>query len=112
MDYHVHGENNQLNGFYVINTQEESCKLLIHEPRSSKNILSLPIKPGENLTLAHNMVNYAPKAGDLIITNSWLPHSFTRNRSENAFEFVHININVIPNPNYIIPEPVPVPIIV
>ena len=30
--------------------------------------------------------------GDLFITNSWLPHSFTRNQSEQPFEFIHFNI--------------------
>lgn len=100
MDYHVHGEGNQLNAFYILEAPEDSCTLHIYDPRSAKNILSLPVKPISELTLAHNTVNYTPKMGDLIFTNSWLPHSFSRNRSNKNFNFLHININVIYNPDY------------
>lgn len=100
MDYHIHGEGNQLNAFYIIDAPEDSCVFQIHEPRSAKNILSLPIKASNTLTLAHNTISYTPTEGDLIFTNSWLPHSFTRNRSNADFNFIHVNINVVPNPDY------------
>jgi hypothetical protein len=36
-----------------------------------------------------------PEPGDLIFSNAWLEHSFTRNRSNLPFNFIHININIL-----------------
>jgi len=43
------------------------------------------------------MVNFTPKAGMLMISNAYLPHSFTKNGANKALQFVHMNINVIPS---------------
>jgi uncharacterized protein (TIGR02466 family) len=99
MDYHVHGDA-VLTGFYFIDTPPESSSMVLHDPRPAKNITSLPVRQSESLTLAHQDVYYTPQPGDLIFTNSWLPHSFTRNVSDSHYNFIHINVNVINNPNY------------
>lgn len=100
MDYHIHGDGNQLNAFYFVDSPDNSIHLTVHDPRSAKNIINLPIKQIPELTMGHNMLFYTPKPGDLFITNSWLPHSFTRNASKEDVNFIHMNINVFPNPNY------------
>jgi len=99
MEYHVHGDA-VLSGFYFIDTPLDSSSMIIYDPRSAKNITSLPIRSSSTLSLAHNQVFYTPEPGDLIFTNSWLPHSFTRNRSKEDYNFLHINVNVTSNPNY------------
>ena len=104
MEYHVHGDGNQLNAFYFIDIPDDSMHMIAHDPRPAKNILNLPLKQTDTLTMGHGMVFYTPKPGDLFITNSWLPHSFTRNRSKSDVNFIHMNINVIPNPDYRPPE--------
>lgn len=104
MDYHVHGDGNQLNAFYFLDVPDNSMNMIAHDPRPAKTILNLPLKQSSELTMGHSMVFYAPKPGDLFITNSWLPHSFTRNRSNSDVNFIHMNINVIPNPDYRPPE--------
>jgi hypothetical protein len=40
------------------------------------------------------MINYHPKEGMLMLTNAWLPHSFTRNMSDKPMRFIHFNVNV------------------
>ena len=98
MEQHIHGLGTQLCGFYFIDTPSDSSKAFFHDPRSAKVYAGLPEKYSETLTLAHNMVYYSPEPGDLIITNSWLAHSFTRNASKNHFNFIHINIRVLNSP--------------
>ena len=100
MEYHVHGDGNQLNAFYFLEATSDSMHMIVHDPRPAKTIINLPLKQTSDLTMGHGMVYYTPKPGDLFITNSWLPHSFTRNRSKSEVNFIHMNINVIPNPNY------------
>jgi hypothetical protein len=33
-----------------------------------------------------------------MFTNSWLPHSFTKNPSKKPFKFIHFNVGVMPAP--------------
>ena len=40
------------------------------------------------------MINFVPKEGQLMFTNSWLPHSFTKNQSKKPIRFIHFNIAV------------------
>jgi hypothetical protein len=100
MDYHIH-QNLPLVGFYFIEVPED-CDVfsLVHDPRSAKIYSSLPMRMQEDAHMAFNSIQYKPNAGDLYFTNGWLPHSFTRNRSDKSFNFMHFNINVIDNPNY------------
>jgi Putative 2OG-Fe(II) oxygenase len=103
MDYHIHNDA-ILNGFYFIDAPEGSSDLIIHDPRHSKIARGLQIKNSEEIFLAHDQVFYTPVSGDLLFTNGWLPHSFTRNRNNKPFNFIHININVVDNPNFSIQQ--------
>jgi len=99
MDYHTHGDST-LCGFYFLDVPEDSSVMSIHDPRPSKVVTFLPQKMTSTATLASNIINYNFKPGDLVITNNWLPHSFSRNRSNEHFNFIHININITNNPDY------------
>ena len=99
MEKHSHGHGTYLTGFYFLDTPDDSSTMFIHDPRSVKVHSGLPTRDGADLTLAHNYVFYKPKQGDLIFTNSWLEHSFTRNASNYPYKFIHINIKVVPRQN-------------
>lgn len=92
MDYHYH-PGSILSGFYIVSAPENSNQICFHDPRMHRQFdMSLPFKPVNEITLASTMVFYQLKDGDLFITNSWLPHSFTRNQNEQPFKFIHFNI--------------------
>ena len=95
MEQHIHGQEVQLCGFYFIDTPPESSKLVIHDPRSVKIFAGLPERKSEEVSFADNIIIYTPNEGDLIFTNSWLAHSFTRNASKLPYNFIHINIRVM-----------------
>lgn len=97
MEYHLHGENSQISGFYFLEAPERSSNIFFHDPRAVKVYAGLPERDLNQLTVATSMINYAPEPGDLIMTNSWLPHSFSRNRSYLPVKFLHFNIGVIAN---------------
>jgi len=97
---HVHGLNNVLTGFYFLKCPENCCKVVFHEPRVSKEFGNyLPEKNESQVTLSSQAVNFIPEPGKLIITNSWLPHTFTRNESDESLIMIHFNIAAIFEPS-------------
>lgn len=94
MEQHSHG-NSRLVGFYFIDVPEDSSRLCFYDPRILKTYTGLSLKGTDIYTPALSSIFYVPKPGDLYITNSWLEHSFTRNKSVKSFNFLHINIDVI-----------------
>jgi len=96
MDRHIHGNGAVLSGFYFLDCPKDSCKVLFHHTNDAKVISNLPEKDNSNLTHASNMVNFEPKEGMLMFTNSWLPHSFSKNQSKKPMRFIHFNIAVAP----------------
>ena len=97
MDTHVHGRGAQISAFYFIDTPPKGCKLVIHDPRPGKVIINLPEKDDKEITMGSHQIVFTPKAGVLIFANSWLPHSFTKNMSEEPVRFVHMNLSVAIN---------------
>jgi hypothetical protein len=95
MEQHVHNDGAQLVGFYFLDVPENSSTLMLHDPRPGK--VAVELRKGDETggTFSASMVGVMPKPGDLIFTNSWLPHSFTRhNNDKEPLRFVHINISV------------------
>jgi uncharacterized protein (TIGR02466 family) len=93
---HVHGNGNILTGFYFLECPEDSCKLVIHDPRPAKEFGNyLPEKDVNNGTDASEAINFNPVAGQLIITNAYLPHTFTKNSSKEFFKMLHFNVSAI-----------------
>ena len=96
MEKHSHGQGVQLTGFYFLDTPEDSSRMFIHDPSLVKTYASLPVRQSENIVSAHTAISYIPKPGDLIFTNSWVEHSFSRNASQHPYNFIHINVRVVP----------------
>ena len=99
---HIH--NSILSGFYFIETPPDGCRLIIHEPRSTKEFAALIERDPSQATYASNMINFVPEPGTIIFTNSWLPHSFTRNLSKKPFRMIHFNVSVSYVPPVMIKE--------
>lgn len=97
-DVHIHGNQGQLCGFYFLENEKDSVRALVHDPKSAKVYASLPQADENKVTVASNIINFAPEPGLFMLINTWMPHSFTRNTSSKPFKFIHFNINVIYNP--------------
>jgi uncharacterized protein (TIGR02466 family) len=104
MDQHVHGYGSQIVGFYFLETPEDCSRVIFHDPRSAKVQIDLPEQDMSMATSASKMINFTPKPGLMIFSNSWLAHSFTRHAADLPIKFVHFNLNVIQDPN-ITPAP-------
>ena len=98
MDAHVHGFGSQIVGFYFLETPEDCSRVVFHDPRAAKVQIDLPEQDMNAATPASKAVNFTPKPGMMIFTNSWLMHSFTRHAAELPIRFVHFNLTVIHQP--------------
>lgn len=94
METHIHGMGAQVSAFFFLDVPADGCKLVIHDPRPAKMIINLPQADEGKITPASNQIVFTPEVGTLILTNSWLPHSFTRNNSDKPVRFVHMNLSV------------------
>lgn len=90
MDNHSH--NTQISGFYFLEVPDDSSKLLFHDPRPVKNYAGLVERNISELTPACESIYFDPKPGDMFFTNSWLPHTITRNRSKQVLKVIHFNV--------------------
>jgi uncharacterized protein (TIGR02466 family) len=100
LEQHVHPHGVLLSGFYFLDTPEDSGQMVeIHDPRPGKVQSSLPMKDQSIITESNNSLYIKPEPGLFVISNSWLPHSITRNSSNESCKFIHFNVSVIPNPN-------------
>jgi uncharacterized protein (TIGR02466 family) len=98
MDYHVHGLGAMVSAFYFLDVPENGCQLVLHDPRPTKWMIDIATKDPSQVTDASERVYVAAKAGTIIFTNSWMPHSFTKNFSTEPTRFVHMNLSVAMNP--------------
>lgn len=94
MDQHVHPYGVALSGFYFLKTPENGCMAEIHDPRPGKVQASLPPRDLSKVTQANNSLLIKPEPGMMVFTNAWLPHSFTRNASDEPATFIHFNVSV------------------
>jgi hypothetical protein len=105
MDYHAHPGGNFLVGFYFLDVPEGSPHAVVHDPRPSRMMLSLPEANPSQATLASTMINFKPEPGTIMVAPAWLAHSFGRNPSKAPFRFVHFNISVQPSAPAACPMP-------
>jgi uncharacterized protein (TIGR02466 family) len=98
MDAHVHGFGSQIVGFYFLETPENCSRIVFHDPRAAKVQIDLPEQDINMATPASKMINFMPKPGMMIFSNSWLMHSFTRHAADLPIKFVHFNLTVIHQP--------------
>jgi hypothetical protein len=94
IDTHVHGGGSQISAFYFLEVPENSCKLIIHDPRPAKVIIDLPEKDNNKVSPASRMIVFTPQEGTLFLAPAYLPHQFTRNFNAEPMRFVHMNLSV------------------
>jgi len=92
-DTHTH-PGGQITGFYFLETPENCCRVVFQDPRHGKNHGAIGERNMSQATLASYEINYQPTAGDFFFTNSWLPHSFTRNANIKPMRFIHFTLGV------------------
>lgn len=96
MEQHTHGAGSQIVGFYFLETPENCSRVMFHDPRPVKPSTAWFEKDPTTVTAASNIVNFQPKPGLLMFTNSWLPHSFSRHGADAPIKFIHFNIGLRP----------------
>ena len=94
MEQHIHGFGAQIVGFYFIDAPENCSRVVFHDPKAAKVQINLPEIDTTQATFASNMVNFVPRPGMLMFTNSWLAHSFTRHASDKPIRFIHFTLAV------------------
>lgn len=96
MEQHVHPYGVAISGFYFLTAPEGGSVIELHDPRPGKVQASLPLKNQNKVSEANNMLNITPQPGLMVFSNAWLPHSFTRNTSNDPVKFIHFNVSVRP----------------
>lgn len=94
MEQHVHGFGSQIVGFYFLEAPENCSKVVVHDPRAAKVQIDLLEQDVNMATPASKAINFTPKPGMMIFTNSWLAHSFSRHAADLPIKFVHFNLTV------------------
>ena len=92
MDSHVHGHGVQISAFYFLDMPKGGCKLMIHDPRPGKVMANLYDLDKKKVTQASHQIVFTPEPGTLVLLNSWLPHSLSKNFSKSPCRFVHMNL--------------------
>lgn len=98
MTYHVHNMGAQISAFYFLDVPKGGCQFLIHDPRPTKMMVNLPDADEKVVSGATSHIVFTPEPGTLLFTNSWLPHSFSKNMSMDPTRFVHMNLSVTMSP--------------
>lgn len=91
---HIH-PNCQISGFYFLDVPKDSSRVVFHDGNQAKKMIALPESNMNNATYASTMINYEPKPGMMMFTNSWLSHSFLKNSSKKPFTFIHFNVTLM-----------------
>jgi len=94
MEQHVHPNGCKIVGFYILEAPKNCSQIVIHDPRPGKVQDSFGPEFTCYIENSTNSIYIPPKPGMLMFTNSWLPHSFTRNGSDFPFSFIHFNIGI------------------
>jgi len=98
IDYHVHGLGSMISVFYFLDVPHNGCQLVLHDPRPTKWMIDIATRDPSQITDASERVFVPSKAGTLVFTNSWMPHSFTKNFNSEPTRFVHMNLSVTMSP--------------
>lgn len=94
MEQHIHGGGAYIVGFYFLEAPENCSRVMFHDPRVGKTQIDLPQTDINKATIASQIINFQPKPGLLIFTNSWLAHSFSRHAADTPIKFIHFNLAV------------------
>jgi hypothetical protein len=82
-----------ITGFYFLKVPQDSFEVIFYDPRPAKEFLSFfPEKDENQITSVSNSIYFTPEEGMFIFSDSWLHHSFTKNRSNDPVVMVHFSI--------------------
>lgn len=94
MDEHIHANGAQITGFYFLETPKDCSKVVLHDPRPGKKQINLAETNVQNATAASTAIVFAPTPGMILLTNAWLPHSFSRHGAAKPIKFIHFTLGV------------------
>ena len=93
---HVHA-NSHFSGTFYVNEPQNAAKILFHNPHWSTYQFCIPPLSEEEKNDKYNAryVHYAPKAGRILLWNSWLEHEVEVNNSIEPRLSISFNIQKI-----------------
>ena len=95
--HHIHTHrNNHVSGFYFLACDGNTSYPVFYDPRPGAVMTRLKQKDEDQITDAIDAVHYRPNPGDLVLFNSYLPHSFIVDPGISTFRFIHFNLQVVP----------------
>lgn len=89
---HIH-PNSLLSGVVYLKTPKDCAPLILHDPRPSARIFEPEYENGNYLNMA--LYEHKPKAGDVLIWPSWLPHGIEKGYNDDSEDRVVISFNVM-----------------
>jgi uncharacterized protein (TIGR02466 family) len=104
MEKHIHAYAS-LVGFYFLEVPKDSSLVLFHDPRMGPAFVDLVETDPTKITLASQVITFPPREGMLMLSNAWLPHSFSRHRAEKPLKFIHFSISARDIQNIVAKEP-------
>ena len=92
---HTH-RNNHVSGFYFLACDGQTSYPVFYDPRPGTEMTRLKVKDANALSDGMESFHYRPRPGDLLLFNSYLPHSFLVDPGLSTFRFIHFNLQALP----------------
>jgi uncharacterized protein (TIGR02466 family) len=99
MEPHIHAMGVILTGMYFLEVPEETPSVTFYDPRPGKVQLNFGMKQSEEILYMHDKAKMPVKAGDMVISNSWLPHGILPRSGDKPLKIVHFNVVLQAAPN-------------
>lgn len=90
----VHIHHAHISGFYFLRCSDRTSYPLFHDPRPGAMMIKLPFKDPQTTSMSQGHI--APKPGDFMFFNSYLPHEFIVDPGIEPFRFIHFNLIALP----------------
>tara|TARA_R110000823_G_C15949606_1_gene501490 strand:+ start:5418 stop:6023 length:606 start_codon:yes stop_codon:yes gene_type:complete len=88
--------NQHVSGFYFLKCDEETSYPVFYDPRPGAMMNKLKEKDKDKITDAVSSIVYRPNPGDLVLFDSYMPHSFVVDSGKSPFRFIHFNLQAFP----------------
>jgi|TARA_R100001460_G_scaffold78758_1_gene119743 uncharacterized protein (TIGR02466 family) len=88
---HIH-PNNHVSGFYFLETKGSFP--IFYDPRTRLEMVSLPRKNTDEITMSSPFVSWNIKPGTLVLLPAYMMHEYIPQQKE-PFKFIHFNVKAI-----------------